>query len=81
MRAAIRLAILEADHANPQMAKKYGRYGGVFCSFLEAASARLGLEDGELDITLWDIARLKVYPSLEDIDAILITGSRRFLSA
>lgn len=74
-----RLAILEADRLFPHAAEKYGRYGGVFVDLFDAASEKLGLRDGALEISLWDIEEEDMYPRLEDIDAILITGSRMFL--
>jgi len=70
-----RLAILEADRLFPHAAEKYGRYGGVFVDLFDAASEKLALPDGSLEISLWNIQE-DMYPQLEDIDAILITGSR-----
>lgn len=71
-----RIAILEADYPQPCTTARYGSYGGVFKSILTAGvkTLRLPAEEG-LTITTWDIQQ-EVYPSLEDIDAILITGSR-----
>lgn len=71
-----RIAILEADYPQPRTAARYGSYGGVFRNLLTAGVKRLGLPSEEgLTITTWDIQQ-EVYPNLEDIDAILITGSR-----
>lgn len=80
MRAPLRIAILEADRPLDGTAARYGSYGGVFSSFLQAGAEELGTpglsEEEGLEITKWDIHQSEIYPLLDDIDAILITGSR-----
>lgn len=71
----LRIAILEADYPQPRTALKYGSYGGVFSNLLTAGAKELGILTKKLTITKWDIQQ-EVYPHLEDIDAVLITGSR-----
>ena len=34
---------------------------------------------GGLEISKWDVVKEQKYPALEDIDAILISGSRKFM--
>ena len=81
----LRIAILMCDSPLPQTTAKYGTYGGVFTSLLRSAAASLsteipGLSDTEgLDITTWDVDKAELYPDLEDVDAILMTGSSMFL--
>lgn len=80
MRAPLRIAILEADQPLEGTAARYGSYGGVFSSFLAAGAEELcapgaSVEEA-LTITKWDVQLSGLYPSLDDIDAILITGSR-----
>ncbi|PKS09137.1 hypothetical protein jhhlp_003751 [Lomentospora prolificans] len=74
--APIRLAILEADTPQPETAARYGHYTGLFTSLLAAATHPSPVA------THFTISRHHIvhdtsaYPALEDIDAILITGSK-----
>lgn len=83
MRPPIRLAILECDTPLDRTRAKYGGYGGVFTALLQAGAVALGRSDligskDGLQITKWNIERdLEKYPDTEDIDAILVTGSRK----
>jgi len=76
----LRIAILECDTPRPNIRKKYGGYGGVFSSLLKAGADALqypGLSSKEgLEITSWDVVDAQTYPALDDIDAILISGSK-----
>ena len=76
----LRIAILECDTPLDGTRAKYGGYGGVFTALLKAGADALdvpGLSSTSgLDITTWDVVTAQKYPELEDIDAILITGSR-----
>lgn len=79
--APIRLAILETDHPLPKVDAAFNSAGyyGVFKSMFERAFA-------DSPVPLSDILTLSrhtvvhsdisAYPSLEEIDAILITGSK-----
>lgn len=72
----IRLAILEADTPLPSTRAKYSSYGGVFTSLFTSAAAP-GPLSSLLSITYHDIVGPSaIYPSLDDIDAVLITGSK-----
>jgi len=73
----IRLAILEADTPLPQTRAKYSSYGGVFESLFAQAAAPAPL-DSVLSISYHHIVGPSAgpYPSLDDVDAILITGSK-----
>lgn len=81
MRRPLRIAILESDTPLERTKNKYGGYGGVFEALLKTSAKELGQpekldpETG-LEITKWDVVhRDDLYPNLDDIDAILITGS------
>ncbi|EFR00224.1 GMP synthase [Nannizzia gypsea CBS 118893] len=82
MRRPIRLAVLECDHPLPGTSAKYGgRFGGVFKSLLGRSAKTLNRPDivdpeAGLDISEYDIVKNDVFPALEDIDAVLITGSK-----
>lgn len=76
----LRLAILEADTPQPQTRERYGGYTGVFTALLNAAAQSLSppqkLEE-LVSITGYDVVKnLDSYPALDDVDAVLITGSR-----
>lgn len=71
-----RLAILMADTPMPNTAAKYGDYGGLFTSLFTTAAQPEPIES-ILSITKHDIVNhVGSYPSLDDVDAVLITGSK-----
>ena len=76
MRSLVRLAILECDTPLDRTRAKYGSYGGVFTALLHAGSEALGIPGDDVRISRWDVVDKGEYPGLQDIDAILITGSR-----
>lgn len=75
----LRIAILECDTPLTNTRAKYGGYGGVFKQMLETAADELkhpGLSSYEgLELKNYNVEQQELYPRLEDIDAILITGS------
>src|SRR5438552_1013385 len=78
----LRVAILECDTPLDNTKAKYGGYGGVFASILRHGADLLQRSDLSsttgLQLTSWDIHNGEMYPRLQDIDAILVTGSRMF---
>jgi hypothetical protein len=79
--SAIRLAVLECDTPLPNTKARYQRYGTVFEHLLRAGAKSLGRpEQAQLIVSKHQIEiDPENYPDLDDIDAILITGSRTFL--
>lgn len=79
----LRIAVLECDTPLEQTRKRYGGYGGVFKALLTAGAEALRAETQspvpELDISAYDVVNEEHYPALEDIDAVLLTGSRTCL--
>ncbi|CAI7641026.1 unnamed protein product [Penicillium pancosmium] len=81
MRAPLRIAVLEADTPIPPVDNRYGGYGGVFTSLLKSSAKALNKPE-QLDpenglvISKWDVVSGTEYPKLEDIDAVLISGSK-----
>ena len=77
--APLRLAILEADTPVPRVKKKYESYTGVFTALFTAAAAPAHLES-VARVTGHHVVHDEVprtpYPALDDVDAVLITGSR-----
>ena len=83
----LRIAILECDTPADGTRAKYGSYGGVFEALLAAGVSgfqkeREGSERSELGrfkLTYWDVVSEKKYPRVEDVDGVLLTGSRTLL--
>lgn len=80
MRPPLRIAVLECDTPLDETRHKYGGYGGVFEALLRAGADALGQpklisSEKGLDISKWDVVDAQQYPRLEDVDAVLITGS------
>ncbi|KAI3553296.1 glutamine amidotransferase class-I [Colletotrichum abscissum] len=76
----IRLAILEADTPQPQTNAEYGGYGGVFTALLRTAALASDPPaplDSIVDLSVYHaVGDDAVYPDLDSIDAILISGSK-----
>lgn len=84
MKPPLRIAVLECDTPQPKTRNKYGGYGGVFKSLLEASADALGQPDvisskKGMEISKFDVVNGETYPNLEDIDAVLLTGSRELV--
>lgn len=81
----LRIAILECDEPVGKTKEKYGSYGGLFTELLQNGAIRLASEDHgrrpELDISSYDIVNKDVYPKLDDVDAVLLTGSSKYRAA
>jgi hypothetical protein len=79
MKAPVRIAILECDTPPPNTKAKYGGYGGVFEHLLRSGAHARGSTAPD---TAFKISKYQIelgadnYPREDDIDAILITGSR-----
>ncbi|PGH19560.1 hypothetical protein AJ80_03896 [Polytolypa hystricis UAMH7299] len=81
MRPPLRIAILECDIPQDNTRAKYGGYSGVFEALLRSSAKALNQPeivhpDSGLDISKYNVVDDDKYPSLDDIDAILMTGSR-----
>ena len=75
----LRISILECDTPLDGTRAKYGGYGGVFTALLNSGAEALEkppLSPSDLKISVFDVVTKQEYPSLQDIDAVLITGSR-----
>lgn len=82
MKSPLRIAVLECDEPIGQTKEKYGGYGGLFKELLENGVKEVAEKDGgqvpQLDISKFDVVNTEHYPKLEDVDAILLTGSSAF---
>jgi len=80
MKPPLRIAILECDTPLDKIREKYGGYGAIFTALLNAGADALKEPETVsstkgLEISTWDVVTAKKYPSFENIDAVLITGS------
>ena len=75
--ATLRIAILKADMPMPAVVEKVGDYGPIFRRLLQAGARNIGVPERNLDISDFDVVETPKYPKLEDVDAVLITGSSR----
>ncbi|KAF2739005.1 class I glutamine amidotransferase-like protein [Polyplosphaeria fusca] len=81
MKPPLRIAILECDTPMDQTRAKYGGYGGVFKALLSTAADALEQPDlmsstKGLELSAFDVVGEQQYPELDEIDAVLLTGSR-----
>jgi hypothetical protein len=76
----LRIAILECDTPIGKTKEKYGGYGNLFKELLHNGAKEVREKDGvevpELDVRKYDVVNEEVYPKLEDVDAVLLSGSR-----
>lgn len=81
MRPPLRIAVLECDTPVDSVKAKYGKYGDIFETLLRRSAAALGNlnADTDLIVTKWDVVDGTEYPNLDEIDAVLLSGSSRFI--
>jgi len=84
MKLPLRIAILECDTPMDGTRAKFGGYGGVFRQLLERAADALGhaglsAKEG-MDLSYYHVVNEQKYPNLDDVDAVLMTGSRMMSS-
>jgi hypothetical protein len=78
----LRIGVLECDTPLPGTVSKYGGYGGVFTSLLNAGASSLqdpsypSFGPSSLQIRSYDVVNAQTYPSLADVDGVLISGSK-----
>ena len=76
--STLRIAVLECDTPIPVVQEEYGSYGDIFERFLRRSlSLCHGTipDDVDLVVSKWPVVEEQRYPCLEDVDAILLTGS------
>jgi hypothetical protein len=83
----LRIGILDtASVPLPQTHAKYGNWSTICAQHLLAGADALGLPRDRLHISKWDVVNGfgdglgGEYPALEDVDALLVTGSRACLA-
>ena len=83
MRPPLRIAILECDVVIDQIKAKYEGYTEVFTDFFKASAKALGQPErlnpeSGLAISRWHVVDNDEYPNLDEVDAILLTGSSMY---
>ncbi|QIW98944.1 hypothetical protein AMS68_004462 [Peltaster fructicola] len=79
MRPPLRIAILECDEPMDNTKERYGGYRGVFAALLKTSAEKIakdGSREPQMDITAFDVVKTEMYPSLDNVDAVLLTGSK-----
>jgi hypothetical protein len=74
----IRIAILECDTPTPQTQAKYGGYGGVFKTLLDTGAESIGFPSEKLKLSYFDVVGEQAYPNLDQVDAVLLSGSSTY---
>lgn len=82
MHRPIRIAVLECDTPPEKTNLKYDGYYGVFSKLLRRSAEALGQPeqldpDSGLEISRWDVVTEQAYPSLENVDGIVLTGASK----
>jgi hypothetical protein len=76
MSRPFRLAVLCCDEPIPEVKEVYGSYGDIFERLLQQNLDGHGLPTSHLMVSKWDVVNEQSYPNLDEIDAVLLTGSR-----
>ena len=84
----LRIAILECDIPIGNTREEYGGYGNLFKELLlkgkdevrEGKDGKEGVDLPELDVTKFNVVDDELYPRLEEVDVVLVSGSRESFS-
>jgi len=79
----LRIAVLECDTPIGNTKAKYGGYGNLFEELLikgaeEVRKGDEGRDVPELDVRKFNVVDEELYPGLEEVDVVLLSGSREF---
>lgn len=75
---SVHVAVLECGSASSDIMKLYGGWTGIFTKHLSEAFDEF-VEQPRAVITKYDVlVDMNRYPDPEEIDAVMITGSRTF---
>lgn len=76
----LRIAVLECDTPIGNTKAKYGGYGNLFKELLQNGAQEVREKDSvqvpELDVRKYDVVNDEIYPDIEGVDAVLLSGSR-----
>ena len=71
--------MLKADVLLPEITERFGDYGPIYKRLLLAGASHIDFPERNLEIKDYDVIENPVYPKLEDVDAIVISGSSEYL--
>jgi hypothetical protein len=79
MKTPLRIAILQCDTPPPGVVALYGAYDRIFATLLEKAAEGLGLDPKkDLELSAFEVVTKQEYPEIENVDAVLISGSSEY---
>ena len=85
MPQSLRIAVLECDVPRGETKAKHGTFGNVFKDLLVRGASRLqetsGIRPPKLEVSNWDVMDRQEYPDVEEVDAVLLTGSSKCCEA
>ena len=78
--AQLRIAVLECDTPIPSVVAGRGTYGDLFKALLTEGAARAGQHQRQLSLqfSTHDVVTAQKYPSLDEIDVVLLSGSSKY---
>lgn len=80
MKTPLQIAILQCDTPPPDVVAEYGAYDRIFTTLLEKAADGLGLDPKkDLELSAYEVVTKQEYPNVEDVDAVLISGSSKYI--
>ncbi|KAM5346434.1 hypothetical protein ACJ41O_009439 [Fusarium nematophilum] len=80
MTRTFRIAVLECDTPFPSVNAARGSYGEIFRELLTKGLKHEALgskgSDVSIELSKWDVVSAQEYPNVEDVDGILLSGSK-----
>ncbi|CAO2654720.1 Nn.00g114530.m01.CDS01 [Neocucurbitaria sp. VM-36] len=77
MKTPLRIAILQCDTPPADVVAEYGKYDRIFTTLLNTAAEAMGLSPKhDLELSAFDVVTEQEYPDLDNVDAVLISGSK-----
>jgi hypothetical protein len=77
MGAGLHIAVLECDVPPSGIEARAGSYGDMFEGLIRQGYERAPNDSTEILFSKYDVVKAQEYPSLDEIDAVVLTGSRR----
>ena len=85
MHSPISIAVLECDELTGEAQRQCGHIGGLYRRFLEAGASKVTAsgsdEPVQLEFSFYDVVNRQEYPDVNSVDAIFITGARKYSEA
>lgn len=79
MNTKYHIVILECDTPPTAIVEKEGRYGDIFERRLrDGIEHASNVRNVHLSFTKWDVVNARTYPAIDEVDAVLLSGSSTF---